>query len=472
MDVLLVTVDSLRYDAIFEGTDPASATVRPGLDAIRSLVDGGTAFTRAFSNAAYTAQSFRSILGGTYPWMYGSEPKGFQADRPHLAEELQAAGYLTAGFHSNPHLTPLFGYDRGFDYFTGREEGSEESRFQRIQTGIRRVVPEDSRTFRGIEWTYKTVGARLGVQLGGMPYVPGERLTEQVLEWVRSTDDGRPRFAWVHYMDVHNPYYPHPGTGFPGEDVSEREAIRLFHTFTKEPERGTAADVETLRRLYEGEVRYLDRCLGDLVAGLASAGMDLSETLVVFASDHGDGFGEHGVFFHPGYLYDELVHVPLVVAGPGFGHGVADVPVTNADLLPTVLSAAGGHLPDACVGTDLLPLVAAPPAAGERLVFAHAQSQATGKATVTDGRWKLIRDLADGSEGLFDRHGDPDETANRVDDARDGRLPDDRNVYGRLREALDDHVDAMRAHDGDGAEMRIDVPDDVQERLRQLGYQE
>jgi arylsulfatase A-like enzyme len=472
MDVLLLTVDSLRYDALFEGD-----RARRDLPAIAALADRGTSFTRAVSNAAYTAQSFRSILGGTYPWMYGTEAKGFQPERPHLAEELQAAGYLTGGFHSNPHLAPLFGYDRGFDAYLGREDAAAESRFQRLQTGVRRVVPEDSRTFRSLAWAYKTAGSRLGVQLGGRPYVPGERLNDHVLKWVRGTPTDAPRFLWVHYMDVHNPYYPHPET--PGPAVSEREAIRLFHTFTTDPDRATDEDRATLRRLYEGEVRYLDRCIGELLADLD--GHLGAETLVVLASDHGDAFGEHGRFFHPGDLHDELVHVPLVVAGPGFdGGGAASVPASNADLMPTLLASAGAHVPDACVGADLLELIAAgaagDTAVADRLVFAHAQSQATGKAMVTDGRFKLLRDLEAGSDRLYDRMTDPDEQTNLLSPSADGSTAPDRDretvdaVLPRLRAALDDHVETMRAHGSEGEAMRVDVPDDVAEQLRQLGY--
>jgi arylsulfatase A-like enzyme len=292
-------------------------------------------------------------------------------------------------------------------------------------------------------------------------------------------------------MDVHNPYYPHSGT--PSEDIPEREAIRLFHTYTTDPDSGTAADVETLRRLYEGEIRYLDDCIGSLLDGL---GVSTDETLVVLASDHGDAFGEHGRFFHPGILYDELVHVPLVIAGPGFNaaDSVArsDVPASNLDLMPTLLSAVGAHVPEACSGDDLGGLLVADPSSPDlvaadasglhtdtaadpkpdpglgRQVFAHAQSQDTGKAMVTTGRWKLLRDLADDSDQLFDRHADPDERVDRLASA-DSEAAD---AYRVLRDALDEHVASMRAHDGDGDAMHVEVPDDVADRLRQLGYTE
>lgn len=455
MDIVLISVDSLRYDYMYD----REGNVLPTLPTLARLAGEGTSFSNAFSNAAYTAESFRSILGGTYPWMFGSEPKGFQAERPHLAEELAKQGYTTAGFHSNPHLTPLFGFDRGFDYYLGREAKADETTFSRLQTAVRERVSPSSKVFDVLEWGYKTAGSKFGIQLGGTPYMPGEQLNDRVLQWVRNTPSTDERFIWVHYMDVHNPYYPHEGTV--SEGIEKREAIRLFHKFTYPDATATAEELATLKTLYAGELAYLDRCLEELLAGLAAT-LDMEETLVVFMSDHGDAFDEHGFFYHPGeVLYDELVHVPLIVAGPGFEAPVSEVPVSNADVMPTLLAAAEAPIPDACVGTDLRELVESPIV--DRQVFAHAQSQERGKAMVCTGEWKLVRDLSDGSEYLFNRTDDPDELENRIGDSVPG--------YPTLRRALDDHVEMSRAHDGE-TEMEIEVTEEVRAQLRRLGYQE
>jgi arylsulfatase A-like enzyme len=451
--IVVVTVDSLQYDYVATNGD-----VPIDLPVLSSLSADGAFFENAFSTASITKSAFLTIFSGTYPWMFGSNSGGFGPDRPHVATILGDGGYATAGFNTNPYLSRTYGFDRGFDYYMGRdtdETPDPTTAVSKYWPIIKESVPGEL-LWRAIRSTYGTVGERFGVQLGGDPYPPAEAVHRRVFDWLERTNG--PRFLWIHYMDVHTPYYPREGTV--SEGIDHRRAIRLFHRANEQGADTPTETLETLERLYRGEVQHLDRKLGELLAGLETSN-DLDETLFLFTSDHGEAFGAHDAVFHPdGKLFDEQIHVPLVVRGPGFDVGPVSTPVSTADLLPTVLSAAGEAIPDACVGDSLADIVADPPA--DRTVYAQGQNPETGLAMVTDERFKLVRDLETGTETLYDRAVDPAESTDHGD-----AQPD---VAARLRGELDAALRVARSNAADVE--AVDVDEEVKTRLQMLGYDE
>lgn len=453
-NVVFVTVDSLRADYIFGPDAPDS------LETLPRLADEGIAFTDGFSNAAYTKSSFLSIMSGTYPWAFDPDEAGYESDRPHVAELLSEAGYDTAGFHTNVYLSPTYNYDRGFDHYLGRDAAGEEDAVGGlVETAYSQAI-ESAVATRGVSdvvhRVYKGVGKHLGIQLGSSLYKPAEKLNDAVVEWTR-TGSG-PQFVWVHYMDVHNPYYPHEGTV--SEGISRQKAVKLFHRVNELRADAADEDIETLEQLYRGEIEYFDRQLGDLLDRLDET-LGLDDTLVVFTSDHGEAFDEHGHVYHPGSaLYDENVHVPIIVDGPGVPSADVETPVSNLDLVPTILSMAGVDRPPAMDGTDVIEFVADPPE--QRLVFSEAYGPDEGKAMVTDGAYKLIRDCETGDESLYDRRETPSEARDYSEE-----LP---QVCEELAAALDDHVRSVAR--GQGSQTDVEVTEDVRLQLRKLGYDE
>jgi len=452
-DVILITVDSLRADFVFDGPEVIDSL--PTLDSLHQM---STTFSNAFSNAGFTKSSFLSIFSGTYPWMFESVQGGFGPDRPHVAEQFSEAGYETGGFHSNPYLDTDYGYDRGFDYYMGRDKGEEMDKATFSSEAwqfITRRIGSD-RLSDGIRNLYQSVGSNLGIQIGGDPYLNAEDINDSVVRWVDQTDG--PKFIWVHYMDVHTPYYPHEGTV--SEDISKRRAVKLFHRVHDQRGDASEDDIDLLRRLYRGELQYLDRCLGDLLDDLGHH-LDLNESILAFSSDHGEAFNEHGHVFHPdGVQYDELVHIPLLVNGPDFDTTTVDTPVSNIDLVPTLLSAANHPIPESCMGDDLRSLAADPP--DDRIVFTEGYTEVDGRVMATSGDYKLIQYLNDGQSFLYDRVDDPKERHNCID-----KKPD---VRDRLHTAVDEHIQMARTHDGESN--NVEVNDEVKDRLRRLGYAE
>lgn len=452
-NVVLITVDSLRADYVYGSAAPNS------LETLPQLASEGIHCTNAFSNAPYTKASFLSIMSGTFPWMFESVQEGYGPDRPHVANLLSDAGYATAGFHSNTYLSPTYKYDRGFDFYLGRDTGTDTDSKSSVDT-IYNTLVERAVALPGISdvahWAYSAVGKRLGIQLGSHLYKDAEQLNDAVVRWTRQTST--PAFVWVHYMDVHNPYYPHEGTV--SEDISHRKAVRLFHRVNELRGDASKEDIDTLERLYRGEIEYLDRQLGNLFDRLDDT-LNLDETLIAFTSDHGEAFGENGEVFHPGYaLYDENIHIPLIIRGPGIDQHVVSTPVSNVDIVPTVLSNLNLEVPSSMVGEDLNAYASQPPE--NRLVFTEAFNRKNGYLMVTDGKYKLIRNLETGDENFHKRLETDGETRLAPDE-----FPE---IRAELATALDDHVDSVG--DSRGRTGDVEVTEDVRLQLRKLGYDE
>jgi arylsulfatase A-like enzyme len=453
MNVLYVTVDSLRADYVFGPHAPES------LETLPRLTSEGLTFTNAFADAPHTKQSFLSILSSTYPWMFDSEQVGFERDRPHVAEILSEAGYATAGFHTNTYLSPTYNYDRGFDFYLGRDTRSDDGTTDLAETAYNSLA-ERALATKGlsdlVHRVYDTAGRHLGVQLGSSLYKPAAELNDAIVDWTRSAE--APVFIWAHYMDVHNPYYPHEGTV--SEGISRRRAIRLFHRVNDLRGAASDEDLATLERLYRGEIEYFDRQLGDLLDRLDET-LGLEETLVVFTADHGEAFGEHGQVFHPGSaLYDENVHVPIILSGPTVDAGEVETPIANVDLVPTILGEVGVDAPPVLAGEHVAEFAADPPE--DRLVFTESFSSEDGGMMVTDGRFKLVRDLDTGEQILYDRTAEPKEDHDCSEEHP--------AVVDRLDAALDEHLRSVTQTGAGTAD--VEVTEDVRLQLKKLGYDE
>ena len=450
-NVLLITVDSLRFDYVFGSNAPVS------LEHLPALERRGVSFTNAFSDAPYTKQSFLSILSGTKPWSFQTVETGFDPERPHIAEILSEAGYATAGFHTNTYLNPIYGYDRGFDFYLGRDQSNSSENRSRIT--IRQLVErglESPVIANIIHHGYAAAGRHLGVQLGSSLYSPADELNESAVQWSQQSDV--PQFLWIHYMDVHNPYYPHEGTV--SEDIDRRKAIKLFHRVNELRGDAPQEEIDILEQLYRGEIEYFDQQLGILFDQLEEI-LSLEETILVFTSDHGEAFNEKGRVFHPGSaLFDENIHIPLIVAGPEIEPATVSTPVTNADLIPTILGQLKIELDENFDGTDITEFIHDQPE--KRLVYTQSYDPTDGNLMVTDGRFKLIRDLATGRERLFDRNERPKELRDCQEEFR--------TVHGELSAALDHHHRTATQEDHQAE--RVAVGENVRLQLRKLGYDE
>lgn len=222
---------------------------------------------------------------------------------------------------------------------------------------------------------------------GAVPERQGDEVVELAHAWWRGAA-GERRFLWVHLFDPHAPYAP-----------PEPYASR----FESEP--------------YLGEVAAVDAFLAPLLEPLLD-GDDGGRTLVVFTSDHGEAFGDHGELTHGLFAYEATLRVPLVLWGAGLSAGRSELPARHVDLLPTVLEATGVEAPTGIPGRSLLPPVEAADEPVDSYFEALNANLTRGWAplygVIRDGRKLISLPLPE----LYDLEEDPAEAENLVDRER------------------------------------------------------
>lgn len=405
-NVILITIDSLRFDHL--GCYGYSRSTSPNMD---NLASGGSLFLEAISNGGHTPDAFPSILASALPAV--GNPRAITQPRTTLAEQLKEVGYQTAAFHSNPFLSRFYGYSQGFDVFS---DSLGEYSLWKGRIWMRTMA----RSPHGL--TAKTL-AKLGKILRPLlsrvvrrPIVTAEKITNQGQSWLKGRREGF--FLWLHYMDVHHPYLPAPRylSQFRDQPVSRKKMASLYRKMLKDPGQLSPSEVTTLIDLYDADIRYVDANIGSLLASLAG---DLANTIVIVTADHGDEFGEHGKFGHQS-LYDGVVRVPLIIAGPGIPGGtLVRQQVSLLDLAPTIGELVGINNVRTFQGKSLLPVIRGRENATDGTISILNKSD-WGRRLIAyrTPEWKYIRteslDEANTllSEELHDLRNDPQERHN------------------------------------------------------------
>ncbi|HEY2772083.1 MAG TPA: sulfatase-like hydrolase/transferase [Solirubrobacteraceae bacterium] len=332
-NVLLVVLDTARRDVIEPYGAPDGST-----PAIAELARRGSALPSAYATASWTLPSHASMFTGLLPsaLRLGQPPNGTpQAARPALErvshrllpEVLRRAGYATCGWSTNVWASPLSGFDLGFDSHEFISAASTRRIEALTATGLRGQVAWALEGLRGRE----DDGAA----------VVGRQLRASIGAWSE-----RPTFWFANLSECHSPYLPpRPWNQLDarGRVVSALEARKHlnFESICLSAAGSYRVPDEALarmRRLQQNAASYLDHWLSDVLGALDRRGI-LDQTLVIVTSDHGENFGEDGLLAH-GFSVDErLIHVPLVMAGPGAI--AAERPFSLAELPRLVAAAAG-----------------------------------------------------------------------------------------------------------------------------------
>ena len=399
-NLLLIVVDTLRADHL-----SAYGYSRPTSPHLDALAAQGTLYETAISAAPWTLPSHASLFTGLYPHQHHATSQQWRlADSfDTLAERLARAGYHTGGFANNVWLSDVSGLEQGFERF------DELWRFQPSK-GDQGISFDDPKTDMGAARTNTAV---LG-WLDGLPH------------------DGKPFFTFINYFEPHMPYRPTQpfATAFlpAGVDAATVQRLRSFYTpreygyilrapWMEVPPR----DLEVLRALYDGEIAYDDAMIGRLLDGLRARHL-LADTVVVITSDHGEHLGDHHMLGHKLSIYDSLLHVPLIVWGPGrVAAGVRlQRQVQTTGVFGTMLDFAGAAPP----GAATLPTREGPDGyayaelafpkifldvAKDRIAGWKTDRFARALTTVRGERYKLISG-SDGSRELYDLRQDPGET--------------------------------------------------------------
>jgi arylsulfatase A-like enzyme/Tfp pilus assembly protein PilF len=422
-NVLLITIDTLRADALGSYGGPAAT---PALD---RLAAEGVRFDFAHAHAVTTLSSHASILTGTYPFQHGIRDNSGYRLGPGArtaATLLKQAGFDTAAFVGAFPLHSRFGLSQGFDLY--------DDRFGETHAPTEFAMPER----------------------------PASAVVPLARSWIAERGDGGPGgagrqasgrwFVWVHLFDPHAPYQPPP-----------------------------PFDAQYAGRPYYGEVAATDAALAPLLDDLRAAPRP---TLVVVTGDHGEALGDHGELSHGLFAYESTLRIPLIIAEIGGARGstgspraetsssppslvlslskdehgeVSSVSARHVDILPTILDAIGQTPPSDLPGRSLLPANERTASALPRMSYFEAMG-----AMLNRGWAPLTGVLADRDKLIdlpiverYDLAADPAERVNLS-----GRTPErDRTLAAGLRAF-------NAAPPGDRREENADAG----ARLRALGY--
>jgi arylsulfatase A-like enzyme len=322
-NVLLIVVDAMRADRL--GAYGSTRGLSPFLD---SLAARGVVFEHAYSATSWTNASVASLLTSRHAWQHGitSSEAILPASEVTLAETLGELGYATLGITANFLIGKANGFSQGFDSY---------------------LAPSPHHV--------------AGVEVPVLERADG--LNRAALDWWRAHQgQGRPGFIYLHYAETHTPYAPPIEAiervfhGRPWPEIDKVNGLQWFlHLFPAD-----APDVRDVAGLYDTEVIAIDSGLARLFAELEREGF-LRNAVVAITADHGEGLWDHGAFGHGGSLFEELIHVPLIMLTAGHERRLdVDDVVSLVDVAPTLVDFAGGAQPPSFAGHSFRALMRGP----------------------------------------------------------------------------------------------------------------
>jgi arylsulfatase A-like enzyme len=413
--VLLIVVDTLRADHL--GAYGYACPTSPHID---ELARSGAVFERAHATAAWTLPSMASLLTGLMPSRHGCGVErgadgkvlrrqflGLAPGVRTLAEAMAARGHATAAVVTNNFLKPAFGLQRGFGHYVVR------------------------------------------------PSVDAKEAVDELLRWFEKRPDG-PFFVLAHFMDPHMPYAAAGSAR--GEftrgltssfDLPVDELRQLRRTAATLP----AADRAFVTAAYDEEIASVDAEIGRLLAALRAGGT-LDDTFVVLTADHGEELFEHKGFEHGHSLHEEVLHVPLIVTGPGIEARRIAIPVSLLDVPATICALAEAE-PGGIEGTALVHALRGESEA-PRSLLAEGTLYGEQQSAILAWPRKLI--VRPSGALAFDLEQDPGELARRPVDAR----------FSDLRTELERRQEEERRRATPAPPVELDP--EAQDQLEDLGY--
>jgi arylsulfatase A-like enzyme len=467
INVVLISIDSLRADHVHAYGYSRETT--PNLD---RLARQGALFETVIAESSWTLPTHISMLTGLTSLVHGVEEdtERLNPSRPTLASLLREQGYRTGGIFSAPYLDPIYGFAKGFEKYEGViGEIAYEDAYQGAYEGERPDADSETPpTGRDINpLSHRTISS--------------PTVTQKAIEFL-SEVAGEKFFLFVHYFDVHYDYTP-PEELWRKFDPDYQGSL-TGRNFSRDPSIHpgmSPRDLEHLVALYDGEILFTDRYIGYLMDALERNGL-AEKTLVMVTSDHGEEFFEHGNPGHGRSLYDEVLKVPLIVRLPGRvkpGTRISEQ-VRQVDITPSILSLVGLTEEPGVGGADLAQVLeggSAPPRlpAVSRLVTGQGRNVHVSFRT---DEYKYILHRMDRekteSELLFFLSRDPGEQRPAVRRQAWGTHAQLEQQLELMKAELDLHLSnelsTRAALADDEEEQKVELPSELRERLRALGY--
>jgi arylsulfatase A-like enzyme len=440
-NVVLISMDTLRSDHL--GVYGYSKPTSPHVDA---LGERGMVFYNAITQAPWTLPAHMTLFTGLYPSEHGvtryaanryaAERRKWQVlspEIPVLAEVLERNGYVTAAFTGGGFVRPAFGFARGFD-----------------------VYRTDSRRLEGFH--------------------------ANALRWLRRNLDRR-FFLFLHFYNTHRPYEPPAPYDTMFVPAGSEQLLKRVAGFCGRSKRRGAPPsgplLEAILAQYDGEIRFADELLGRIFLLMDELGLS-QNTLIVFLSDHGEAFYEHANCDHLKSLYDTLLRVPLILAGPDIEPGLRIERVVELRDVPQwILDYVGVPVRLGSPTTSLRQLIQGDDPGEPAVAYAETCCKGyeiregrwvrklwrTGLRSLQTARFKLIADDGGVPLEFFDLLVDPLERNNLLGSAEALRDEHRAIAYRTLKQALL----ARRNHTiPPGHDRHLDP--ETSRQLRALGY--
>lgn len=437
-DIVLISIDSLRADHL--GCYGYRRQTSPVIDRIASE---GVSFENAFSTTSWTLPAHGALFTGLYDSAHGVVTTKQRLSEAHLtlAEVLLEEGYQTAGFYGGPYLHPAFGLDQGFEtYQSCMTELPDDAEDENVRKNLRKH------------------SRRSHVD------ITGPRTVEKFSSWLGTVSE-KPLFAFLHMWDVHYDYIPPEKyiEMFDPEYKGKIDSSNFMQNDQINPFM-SKRDMEHIIALYDGEIRFTDDMIGNILGVLQSHGR-LNNTLIVIFSDHGDEFFEHGGKGHQRTLYDELIKIPLIFYWPGhFPEGkTIKQQAQIVDIMPTILDLVGIPLTRAVQGRSLVDNLSGSKMSA-RPTFCELLVNKPYQRVIRTSNIKILVNERTGQWVYFDLLKDPGE-----------RRPITRmnkEVHRNLEELekIVKESHSLRKRFIGENEQQSELNKDIEQRLRSLGY--
>jgi len=464
-NVLVLMVDALRADHLgcYGYSRPVSANVD-------TLAAEGVLFTRCIATSSWTRPSTASVLTGLFPSAHGQNylASVIPPQARMMPDAMSEYGYRTAFITANPMVNRASGFAQDVDYYAGsgaRVNASLAWCLFKADSVLKKALNRKMSVLYRLFKIIRDRGETQTVSEKDSGWVNAE-----LLKWLDGESDA-PFFAYVHYMDPHTPYDPRPpfdtmfrDPGYTGPAIVEpplkSRGMPPFSTGEPLPEDQRRHLVDR----YDEEIAGFDADLGDLLQSLKDRGL-YDSTLIVLLSDHGEGFFEHEAWRHGNSLYQELIHVPLIVRLPGgeCSGDVVESVCSQMDILPTLLDLLGLETWPQLQGSSLDSLFRKNgEAANPDFVLSEMYFSGSHFAACIENGMKIVRIVTGEEEHLFlyDLTRDEREMKSIADE-----YPP---VLRSMVEKLEERLESYRT--GEMETSRRHISEDEAERLRNLGY--
>ena len=421
-NIILISIDALRADHL--SCYGYHRNTSPNID---RLAREGVLFKNGFSQATCTLPSHTSIFLSQYVWRHNVDylhTKRLTDPCTTLAEILKNENYATAAFTGGIVLSSRYGFDQGFEIY---DDG--------------------------------TPGRRGRYEISS--YI------DKLLSWLESVRNKK-FFLFIHTYDVHEPYNP----PLPYFDLYTKERYERKHLRTSKgitpwklnASKLTPEEIDYIIAVYDGGINYVDEQLGKIFDKLNQLDID-DNTIIIVTSDHGEGFKEHGRLRHGYKPYIELVHVPLIIKGPGIPRNrIYDNYVQHIDIVPTILEILNIPQRKEMQGRSMLPLMNNCEIEKDFKTYSFGQDrnkpQQSFSMSIRTKEWTYIMNQ-NGPDELYDKINDPKEQNNIIE-----KKP---LIAQRLKEKLEDFI-ALTSEAKPQVAEKAHIDEELKEQLKSLGY--